>query len=69
MRARDVRAIVFWITTSLLLLVFSYGLTRSVIVAAALAAAYNAWLLTRRRARRVVGRLKGEVDWSGYYQD
>ncbi|WP_297696018.1 hypothetical protein [Phenylobacterium sp.] len=69
MRPRDVRAIVFWITTSIVLLVLSYGLTRSIIVAAALACAYNAWLLTRRRARRVVGRLRGDVDWSGYYHD
>lgn len=69
MRVRDVRAIVFWITTSLLLLVASYGLSHSVVVTAALLAAYNAWILTRPRARRVVGRIRGDVDWSGYYQD
>ena len=69
MRARDVRAITFWITTSLILLGLAYALTQSVIVAAALAAAWNAWLLTRPRARRVARRLRGDVDWSGYDQD
>lgn len=69
MRARDVRAIVFWITTTVLLLLASYALTRSVLISAALTGAWNAWILTRPRARRVVGRLRGEVDWSGYYQD
>lgn len=69
MRARDVRAIVFWFTTTVLLIMLSYVLTGSVIVTAALGLAYNAYLLTRPRARRVVGRLRGDVDWSGYYQD
>jgi len=69
MRARDVRAILFWLTTSFLLLALSYALTRGVIVTVALVAAYNAWLLTRPRARRVSRRLRGEADWSGYYQD
>lgn len=69
MRARDVRAITFWIASSIVLVVASYALTRSVVVTVALLGAYNAWLLTRRRARRVLGRLRGDVDWSGYYQD
>ncbi|MDB5417275.1 MAG: hypothetical protein JWP50_694, partial [Phenylobacterium sp.] len=44
--------------------------SRSVIAAAALIAAYNAWLLTRPRMRRVFRRLRGEtVDFSGYYLD
>jgi hypothetical protein len=70
LRPRDVRAIAFWIVTSLALLVVAYAFARSVIVAAALAAAYNCWLLTRPRMRRVFRRLRGEtIDFSGYYYD
>jgi hypothetical protein len=69
MRARDVRAIAFWIASSIVLVFGAYLLSRSVLVSAALVGAYNAWLLTRPRARRVVGRLRGDIDWSGYYQD
>jgi threonine/homoserine/homoserine lactone efflux protein len=70
MRARDVRAIAFWVTSSLVLLVGVYLLSGSVIAAVALTGAYNAWLLTRPRMRRVLRRLRGEtVDFSGYYLD
>jgi threonine/homoserine/homoserine lactone efflux protein len=70
MRARDVRAIAFWLTSSLILLVGVFLGVHSVIAAVALTAAYNAWLLTRPRMRRVVRRLRGEtVDFSGYYLD
>jgi hypothetical protein len=70
MRPRDARAIAFWIATSLALVVAVYVLTKSVIAAAALTGAYNAWLLTRPRMRRVFRRLRGEtVDFSGYYYD
>lgn len=70
MRARDIRAIVFWLSSSLVLLVGVYLASQSVIAAAALTAAYNAWLLTRPRMRRVFRRLRGETaDFSGYYLD
>lgn len=69
MRARDVRAITFWIATSIIVVVAGYALSRSAFVTLALLGAYNAWILTRRRARRIFGRLRGDVDWSGYYQD
>lgn len=70
MRARDVRAITFWLTSSLVLLFGCYAATRSVIASAALLAAYNAWLLTRPRMRRVFRRLRGEsMDFTGYYID
>lgn len=70
LRPRDARAIAFWLLTSLVLLVGVYLLATSVIAAAALTAAYNAWLLTRPRMRRVFRRLRGEtVDFSGYYYD
>ena len=70
MRARDVRAIAFWLTSSLIILVGVYLAAHSVIAAAALTAAYNAWLLTRPRMRRVFRRMRGETaDFSGYYLD
>jgi len=70
MRARDVRAIAFWLTSSLIILVGVYLASQSVIAAAALTAAYNAWLLTRPRMRRVFRRMRGETaDFSGYYLD
>jgi len=71
MRARDVRAIAFWITSSLVLLVGVYVVTGGVIAAAAVTGAYNAWLLTRPRMRRVFRRMRGETTngFSGYYMD
>jgi hypothetical protein len=70
LRPRDARAIAFWLVTSLVLLVVAYALARSVIVAAVLTVAYNCWLLTRPRMRRVFRRLRGEtMDFSGYYYD
>ncbi|HEX3700166.1 MAG TPA: hypothetical protein VHV27_05770 [Phenylobacterium sp.] len=70
MRPRDVRAIVFWLTTSLVLLVGVYLVSNSVIASVAVAGAYNCWLLTRPRMRRVFRRLRGEtVDGSGYFYD
>lgn len=71
MRARDVRAIAFWITSTLVLLAGVYLATRGVIAAAASTAAYNAWLLTRPRMRRVFRRMRGETTtgFSGYYID
>jgi uncharacterized protein involved in cysteine biosynthesis len=70
MRARDVRAIAFWITTSLVLLIAAFFATGGVIAAVALTAAYNAWLLTRPRMRRVFRRMRGEPSgFSGYYID
>jgi hypothetical protein len=70
MRARDVRAIAFWITSSLVLLTAAYIATGGVIAPVALTAAYNAWLLTRPRMRRVFRRMRGETSgFSGYYID
>ena len=70
MRPRDVRAIAFWLTSSLVLLIAVYFAARNVIAAVAVTGAYNCWLLTRARMRRVFRRLRGEtVDWSGYYYD
>jgi hypothetical protein len=69
MRPRDVRAIAFWIGTSAVLLVGVFALSRSVIAAVALAGAWNLWLLTRPRMRRVLRRLRGDPDYSGYFWD
>lgn len=71
MRARDVRAIAFWIMSSLVLLIGVYFATRGVIAAVAVTGAYNAWLLTRPRMRRVFRRMRGETTsgFSGYYLD
>ena len=70
MRPRDVRAIAFWLASSLILLLGVYLGLRSVIAAAALTATWNAWLLTRPRMRRVFRRLRGETtDFTGYYLD
>jgi hypothetical protein len=69
MRARDVRAIAFWLTSSLVLLGLVYVLLRNPLAALAVTGAYNAWLLTRPRMIRVFRRLRGEPDWSGYFKN
>lgn len=70
MRLRDVRAIIFLFATSLALFGMSYLGTHNLIVGSALTAAYDVWLLTRPRMRRVIRRLRGEtVDFTSYYQD
>lgn len=69
MRARDARAISFCVATTLVLMAATYVLSRSVIATAALAGAWLAFVLTRPRMQRVIRRLRGDVDWSGYYRD
>lgn len=60
MRSRDARAILFWIATTLLLiLALEAALHRWVLTGIAVAA-YNAWLLSRPRMIRVFRRLRGE---------
>ena len=71
MRARDIRAIAFCIlSTAALAAVGEFALHRWIVVVA-MVAAYDAWLLTRRRMVRVIRRLRGEQvgGWSSYYQD
>jgi hypothetical protein len=69
MRARDVRAIAFCGVTTLVLLVGAMLATHSLLVSLALTAAYAAWLLSRPRMIRVYRRLRGDVDWSGYFDN
>ena len=70
MRPRDVRAIVFLLATSAAVFGMSWLATHNLIAASALTAAYDVWLLTRPRLRRVLRRLRGEtVDFTSYYED
>lgn len=69
MRARDARAILFCVVSTLALMALSFALLRNYLATLALAGAYLAWLLTRPRMQRVIRRLQGAPDWSGYYQD
>lgn len=71
-RARDFRAILFCVVTSLLIAAGVFLVAHSVIVAAALTGAWLAWLLSRRRMRRVIRRLRGEPEddgWGGYFRN
>lgn len=69
MRARDVRAITFCAVSMLVLLIGALTLTRSLVVSLALTAAYGALVLTRPRMIRVWRRLRGQPDWSGYFDN
>ena len=69
MRGRDVRAILFCLLTAIALFVVAYLLSRSYLASVALTGGYVAWLLTRPRMQRVMRRLNGAPDWSGYYRD
>lgn len=69
MRPRDVRAIVFCGASTLALLSGSQLLLHNAIFSLALSAAYAAWMLTRPRMMRVYRRLRGDPDWSGYFDN
>lgn len=69
MRARDVRAIAFCVTAAILTLVVSYVLFQNTLVSLAATAALCAWLATRPRMQRVIHRLRGDPDWSGYFKN
>lgn len=69
MRARDVRMIAFCVVSTLVVLAGSWLILHSLLVSLALTAAYAAWTLTRRRMIRVFRRLRGEPDWSGYFDN
>ena len=69
MRARDVRAIAFWLITTMVLFGGILVLLHNFLVGLALTVAYDAWLLTRPRMQRVFRRLRGDPDWSGYYDN
>jgi hypothetical protein len=69
MRARDVRAITFCVATTLGLAVGAMLTTHSLLVSLPLTTAYGAWLLSRPRMLRIYRRLRGEADWSGYFDN
>jgi len=69
MRARDVRALLFCFTSTALLLVGSYLVLHRLLVTLGLTTAYLVVLLTRPRMIRVMRRLRGEPDWSGYFKN
>jgi hypothetical protein len=69
MRARDVRAIAFWLITTVILFGGTLVLLHNIFVSLALTAAYNGWLLTRARMQRVFRRMRGVPDWSGYFDN
>lgn len=69
MRPRDVRAIAFCAVTIVALAALSFAVSQDYVVAAGLATAYAAFILTRPRMLRVYRRLRGEPDWGGYFKD
>ncbi len=69
MRGRDIRALAFCAITSLVLLFGSFFAFGNLVASLALTGAYDAWLLTRPRMLRVIRRLRGEPDWSGYFKN
>jgi hypothetical protein len=69
MRARDVRAIAFCTVTITALLAALLLTTGAYMVAIGVTAAYAAVVLTRPRMLRLYRRLRGEPDWSGYFDN
>jgi hypothetical protein len=69
MRARDVRAIAFCVVTTAGLLATAIIVTGNPLAAAGLTLAYDAWLLSRQRMVRLFGRLRGDPDWSAYFDN
>ncbi|WP_374469500.1 hypothetical protein [Phenylobacterium sp.] len=69
MRPRDVRAILFCAVTTLLLFVVSALIFHNWLVTLGLTGAWAAFVLTRPRMLRVMRRMRGEPDWSGYFRN
>jgi hypothetical protein len=69
MRRRDARAIVFCVTTTIAVFAISYVALANYLVSLALTGAWAAFVLTRPRMQRVFRRLRGEPDWSGYFEN
>jgi hypothetical protein len=67
---RDLRAIVFFLLSTALVLTVASMVFHNWIVTAALVAAYESWLLTRARMIRVMRRLRGKsVERSSYFRN
>lgn len=69
MRARDVRAILFCVVTTAALFAVAFVFTRNYVASLGLTGAWAAWVLTRPRMIRVMRRLRGDPDWSGYFRN
>jgi hypothetical protein len=69
MRARDVRAIAFCVATTLAMFVLVLLFSRNYIAAVAATIGWAAFVLTRPRMQRVIRRLQGKPDWSGYFKN
>ena len=69
MRARDIRAIAFCAITTMAAFVVVLVLSHNYIAAVAATGAWMAFVLTRPRMQRLIRRLRGEPDWSGYFRD
>lgn len=69
MRARDARAIAFCVTAAILTFAVSWAALHNTLVSLALTAALAAFLATRPRMQRVIHRLRGDPDWSGYFKN
>jgi hypothetical protein len=68
MRPRDARAILFWIASTIVLILALEAAFHNWVLSGIAAAAYNAWLLSRPRMIRVFRRLRGErLSRSGGY--
>jgi hypothetical protein len=70
-RGRDIRAIAFCTLSIPAVFALAFVLLADWRPAAAVAAGYAVWLLTRARMIRVMRRLRGEtiVERGGYYQE
>jgi hypothetical protein len=69
MRARDVRAIAFCVVTTAAVLIGSAATLHNYPACLGLTVAWAAFVLTRPRMIRVFRRLRGEPDWSGYFDE
>jgi len=68
MRPRDARAILFWIASTVVLVLAIQAMMHNWMLTSIAAAAYNAWLLSRPRMIRTFRRLRGErLSRSGGY--
>jgi hypothetical protein len=69
MRPRDVRAITFCSVSIVLLFIVAFAASLNFLLALAATLAYAAFILTRPRMLRVYRRMRGEPDWSGYFDE
>jgi hypothetical protein len=69
MRPRDVQAIAFCSITIPALFVGTLLILHNFLASFGLAIAYGAWLATRPRMIRVFRRLRGDPEWSAYFDN